>query len=269
MGRILIGLGFVPIALTISYQAALAAPVYLNCQASGVLVVSRYLTIDYGTSTVVTSGLNVTTPTPDVEGRTAQSPNHRFRHCVHFVRSPTRTAHRKLHAHSAKRWYDLFRAGHTAWGILDLPSWCEARAQVFAHPPHRQLISAIGISDVGNRPGDLRSCATTDIGCAGFMITSPSSAGVSGVKTPARRRRAADPAFASSCSRNPRICWDRLYGGPPIRNDRYIHVQGHLAFGKLSGETSLVFTRVPIMRMIKDTDPQRLAAKATCRSVLH
>ena len=43
VGRILIGLGFVPIALTISYQAALAAPVYLNCQASGVLVVSRYL----------------------------------------------------------------------------------------------------------------------------------------------------------------------------------------------------------------------------------
>jgi hypothetical protein len=72
VGRILIGLGFVPIALTISYQAALAAPVYLNCQASGVLAVSRYLTIDYGTSTVVTSGLNVTTPTPDVEGRTAQ-----------------------------------------------------------------------------------------------------------------------------------------------------------------------------------------------------
>lgn len=149
VGRILIGLGFVPIALTISYQAALAAPVYLNCQASGVLVVSRYLTIDYGTSTVVTSGLNVTTPTPDVEGRTAQPAQiTRFRDCVALRDEATRRAelHRKLHAQSAKWWYDLFRSGHTAWGILDLPSWCEAPAQVLVHPTHRQLMSAIGSS---------------------------------------------------------------------------------------------------------------------------
>jgi hypothetical protein len=73
VGRILVRLGSMPVTLAISYHAAWAAPVYLNCQVmNGPQVILRYLTIDYGTSTVVTSGINVTTPTPDVEGRTAQ-----------------------------------------------------------------------------------------------------------------------------------------------------------------------------------------------------
>ena len=92
---------------------------------------------------------------------------------------------------------------------------------------------------------------------------------LSGTKTQTRHNRRRTRRLRRLFSRSARICWGRLYGGPPVRNDRHIHVQGHLAFRKLSGETSLVFTRIPIMRTIKDMDPERFAAEAACRSALH
>jgi hypothetical protein len=60
------------IALVVSSGAASAAPVNLNCTYVGAPTIAMYISIDYGTSTVVTSDVNVTTPMVDSAGNTAQ-----------------------------------------------------------------------------------------------------------------------------------------------------------------------------------------------------